>query len=98
MISKAQSTKLVEIFFYVSDAYEKELKFSCDRYSNNRSPEFSDVEIMTIYLFCTDQEQRLKSSKFISLLMSIYVHGFQNCHLMRHSTTGSTVCLKPFGS
>jgi len=31
MISKAKSTKLVEIFFYVSDAYEKELKFSCER-------------------------------------------------------------------
>jgi len=60
MISKAKSTKLVEIFFYVSDAYEKELKFSCERYSNNSSPEFSDVEIMTIYLFCTDQEQRFK--------------------------------------
>jgi len=60
MISKAKSTKLVEIFFYVSDAYEKELKFSCERYSNNSCPEFSDEEIMTIYLFCTDQEQRFK--------------------------------------
>lgn len=60
MISKAKSTKLVEIFFYVSDAYEKELKFSCERYSNNSCPEFSDEEIMTVYLFCTDQEQRFK--------------------------------------
>nr|NQU92553.1 transposase [Bacteroidota bacterium] len=60
MISKAKSTKLVEIFFYVSDAYEKELKFSCERFSNNRSPEFTDQEIMTVYLFCISQENRTK--------------------------------------
>jgi hypothetical protein len=60
MISKVKSTKLVEIFFYVSDAYEKELKFSCERFSNNSSPEFTDQEIMTVYLFCQNQEQRTK--------------------------------------
>lgn len=60
MISKVKSTKLVEIFFYVSDSYEKELKFSCERYSNNSCPEFSDPEIMTVYLFCTSQEKRFK--------------------------------------
>jgi len=60
MISKSKSTKLVEIFFYVSDAYEKELKFSCERFSNNNCPEFTDQEIMTVYLFCINQEQRTK--------------------------------------
>jgi len=60
MISKVKSTKLVEIFFYVSDAYEKELKFSCERFSNNSCPAFSDQEIMTAYLFCISQEQRIK--------------------------------------
>lgn len=60
MISKAKSTKLVEIFFYVSDLYEKELKFSCERFSNNSCPDFSDQEIMTVYLFCINQEQRNK--------------------------------------
>jgi hypothetical protein len=60
MISKVKSTKLVEIFFYVSDSYEKELKFSCERFSNNSCPEFTDQEIMTVYLFCISQEQRTK--------------------------------------
>ncbi len=60
MISKVKSTKLVEIFFYISDAYEKELKFSCQRFSNNCKPDFSDQEIMTLYLFCISQEQRTK--------------------------------------
>ena len=63
MISKVKSTKLVEIFFYVSDAYEKELKFSCERFSNNSCPEFTDQEIMTVYLFCINQEQRTKISQ-----------------------------------
>ena len=63
MISKVKSTKLVEIFFYVSDAYEKELKFSCERFSNNSCPEFTDQEIMTVYLFCISQEQRTKISQ-----------------------------------
>lgn len=58
MISKAKSTKLVEIFFYVSDSFEKELKFTCERFSYNNNPEFSDEEIMTVYLFCMSQEQR----------------------------------------
>jgi len=60
MLSKVKCTKLVEIFFYVSDAYEKELKFSCERFSNNCYPEFTDQEIMTVYLFCISQEQRTK--------------------------------------
>lgn len=60
MISKAKSTKLVEIFFCISDAYDKELKFSCERFSNNCHPEFTDQEIMTVYLFCINQEQRTK--------------------------------------
>jgi hypothetical protein len=63
MISKDKSTKLVEIFFYVSDAFDKELKFSCERFSNNCQPEFTDQEIMTVYLFCISQEQRTKISQ-----------------------------------
>ncbi len=60
MISKVKSTKLVEIFFYISNLYENELKFSCERFSNNSCPEFTDQEIMTVYLFCTSQEKRFK--------------------------------------
>jgi len=72
MISKVKSTKLVEIFFYVSDTYEKELKFSCERFSNNSCPEFSDQEIMTVYLFCISQEQRTKIKQ---------IHNFANEYL-----------------
>ena len=36
---------------YICDLYESELKYCCQRYSNNSNPAFTDQEIMTIYLF-----------------------------------------------
>jgi hypothetical protein len=56
MIPKVLTTKLVEIYLYVCEKFEKELKFSCQRFTNNNNPEFTDQEIMTIYLFVISQE------------------------------------------
>ena len=56
MIPKVLSTKLVEIYLYVCEEFEKNLKFSCQRFTNNNNPEFTDQEIMTIYLFAISQE------------------------------------------
>ncbi len=36
---------------YICDLYESELKYSCQRFSNNSEPEFTDQEILCIYLF-----------------------------------------------
>ncbi|MDH6535636.1 hypothetical protein M2101_002322, partial [Parabacteroides sp. PM5-20] len=36
---------------YICDLYESELKYYCQRYSNNSKPVFTDQEIITIYLF-----------------------------------------------
>lgn len=36
---------------YICDLYDKELKYYCQRYSNNSNPDFTDEEIITIYLF-----------------------------------------------
>jgi len=58
MIPKVLSTKLVEIYFYICETFEKDLKFSCERFTNNNNPEFTDQEIMTIYLFVISQEKR----------------------------------------
>jgi hypothetical protein len=56
MIPKVLTTKLVEIYFHICEKFEKELKFSCQRFTNNSNPEFTDQEIMTIYLFVQSQE------------------------------------------
>lgn len=36
---------------YICDLYDSELRYYCQRYSNNNTPAFTDQEIMTIYLF-----------------------------------------------
>jgi hypothetical protein len=57
MIPKVLTTKLVEIYLYVCEKYDKELKYSCERFTNNSNPIFTDQEIMTIYLFVLSQEK-----------------------------------------
>lgn len=72
MISEAKSLKLVKIYLYVCKRYEEDLKFCCERFSNNDQPKLTDQEIMTIYLFAIDEEQRLKIKQ---------IHRFANEYL-----------------
>lgn len=51
MIPRKKELKLIRIYMYICDLYEQELKYYCQRYSNNSNPVFTDQEIMTIYLF-----------------------------------------------
>jgi len=60
MINQTKASKLIKIYQYVCDKYEQELKYTCERFSNNNQPEFTDQEIMTIYLFSVYEEQRFK--------------------------------------
>lgn len=43
--------KLVKIYDYVCQKFEKNMYYDCQRYSNNNKPDFTDQEIITIYLF-----------------------------------------------
>jgi hypothetical protein len=45
---------------YISELYESELKYTCQRFSNNSPPEFTDAEVMTVYLFVIAEEQRFQ--------------------------------------
>ena len=72
MISQVKADNLVKIYFHVCEKYENELKFSCMRFSNNDEPEFTDQEAMTIYLFCVNQDQRMKIK---------HIHSFANDYL-----------------
>ena len=60
MINQAKASKLIKIYQYVCDKYEEELKYTCERFSNNNKLEFTDQEIMTIYLFSVYEEQKIK--------------------------------------
>lgn len=63
MISNAKKFKLISIYLYVCDKYESELKYSCQRYSNNNKPEFTDQEVLTIYLYVMHVENRFDNKK-----------------------------------
>ncbi len=55
--------------------YEKELFQTCQRFSNNISSEFTDQEIMAIYLFA-DTQQRYFSVKEIHSFAWDYLAGW----------------------
>ena len=40
--------------------YQEELKYYCERFSNNNEPNFTDEEIMTIYLYVMRYEKLVK--------------------------------------
>lgn len=75
MIPQANAIKLIKIYFLVCEHWEVELKYLCERFSNNNQPELTDQEIMTIYLYCMDQEKRL-TVKEIYLFANDYLRSW----------------------
>ena len=58
MINQPKALKLVKIYSIICDRFEKDLKYTCERFSNNDKQYLTDQEIMTIYLFAVQEEQR----------------------------------------
>jgi hypothetical protein len=58
MINQTKALKLIEIYSIICEKFEKDLKFTCERFSNNCKQDLTDQEIMTIYLFTVQEEQR----------------------------------------
>ncbi len=72
MILEAKALKLVEIYLYICKRYDEDLKYCCQRFSNNNKQELTDQEIMTIYLYTIHEEQRFKVKQ---------IHRFANEYL-----------------
>ncbi|HLW08767.1 MAG TPA: transposase [Fermentimonas sp.] len=75
MIPREKALQLTAIYLYICELYESELQFVCQRFSNNNRPEFSDQELITIYLFVMHAEQRLKI-KHIHQFAKDYLHSW----------------------
>jgi hypothetical protein len=60
MIPKVKELKLISIYLYICDIYDSKLRSACDHFSNNDHPDFTDQEVITIYLYAMNIEQRLK--------------------------------------
>lgn len=73
MIPEAKSLKLVKIYLYICEKYDEDLKYHCQRFSNNSEPKLTDQEIMTIYLFSIVEEQRFKIKQ---------IHGFARDYML----------------
>jgi hypothetical protein len=58
MIPKEKALKLIAIYTHICRLYNEELKYLSLRYTNNNEPKFTDQEIMTVYIFVVQQEQR----------------------------------------
>lgn len=58
MINQTKALKLIKIYSLLCDRFEKDLKYTCERFSNNQKQDLTDQEIMTIYMFCVHEEQR----------------------------------------
>jgi hypothetical protein len=52
-------SKLIKIYYFVCEAYQNELQFVVQRFSNNHRPAFTDEEVMTIMLYNTAFERRV---------------------------------------
>ena len=56
-----QLLQLIQLYFYVSEIYEEELKWHCKRYTKNqKEPDFTDQELLTTYLFAIVYERRFR--------------------------------------
>jgi len=68
-----KALRLIAIYLYVSELYKNELQYTCQRFSNNSEPEFTDQELMTVYLFVTTQQQYFQVKQ---------IHRFANEYLL----------------
>lgn len=55
-----KENRLIALYLYVCECYTTELKWVCQRYSNNDSPSFTDEEVITIYLFGILEDEKFK--------------------------------------
>lgn len=72
MIPEGKELKLIKIYMYICDLYESELKYYCQRFSNNSTPDFTDQELLSIYLF-VGSNQKYFQIKDIHLFAKEYL-------------------------
>ena len=78
-MNQTTEIKLIQIYYFVCEIYDKCLKYLCQRFSNNNTePKFTDQEIITIYLFCVGIEGRYKIKEMHKFIQDYWETWFQN--------------------
>ena len=67
-----KAIELIALYYYVCEFYSEELRWHCQRFSNNSSQEITDEELLTIYLYCLMYEDKRKLTE---------VHDYANRYL-----------------
>lgn len=80
MINQEIQIKLTKIYFLICEKYDSGLQYHCQRFSNNKSPEFTDQEVITIYLFCVHVEKRFKLKEMHLFIKRYYLDWFPKLH------------------
>lgn len=80
MINQEIQTKLTKIYLLICEKYDSELQFHCQRFSNNKSPVFTDQEVITIYLFCVHVEKRFEVKEMYLFIKRYYSDWFPKLH------------------
>lgn len=65
--------KLITLYCYIYECYNTELCWHCQRFSNNSVPDFTDEELLAIYIFCVAEEEKFK-------VKSIYTYAIKYLH------------------
>ena len=74
-----QQLKLIQLYFYVCQVYEEELKWHCERFTKNGlEPEFTDCELLTTYLFGVGFEQRFQIKQIHRYIHDHWLSWFPN--------------------
>ncbi len=63
MLPDNQAFKLTYIYLTISELYKGELFYVSQRFSNNSEPDFTDEEVMTIFLYAMNEEERFTVSQ-----------------------------------
>ena len=71
-----KKVKLIAMYMYISELYESELQYTCQRFSNNSSPDFTDVELMTVYLFVLTEQEYFKLKQIHRFTMEYLLDWF----------------------
>lgn len=58
-----EELKLIALYYYVCECYLSELRWHCQRFSNNCAVEITDEELLTIYLYCLMHEDKQRLSE-----------------------------------
>ncbi len=74
-----QQLKLIQLYFYVCQVYEEDLKWHCERFTKNGiAPKFTDCELLTTYLFGVGFEQRFQVKQIHRYMTNHWLSWFPN--------------------